>query len=214
MGTSIQQRFFGVATDVQSYINILYLFLSLPLGIAYFVFLVTGISLGIGLLVIWVGVPILAFVFAASWVLCGLERTLANVLLKEDISPTVREDVSGQVDARLQGLSPGERSSIGMWRRFKAHLSNRLTWTGMLSDPQVPCWCRLLRDRCDAHICSAFSGRSSHPVSVWRYQFSCMALGASERRDRYEGVERRHLWGGSSSHPNRHNSGFRVPAPN
>ena len=52
--------FLGVLIDPQSYVNILYLLLSFPLGIAYFVFLVTGISLGFGLLIIWVGVPILA----------------------------------------------------------------------------------------------------------------------------------------------------------
>ena len=36
----------------QSYINAFYLLITFPLGIAYFVFLVTGLSLGFGLLVI------------------------------------------------------------------------------------------------------------------------------------------------------------------
>ena len=39
-----QLPFFGVIAEPQSYINILYLLLAFPLGIAYFVFLVTGIS--------------------------------------------------------------------------------------------------------------------------------------------------------------------------
>ncbi len=38
--------FFGVVTDPQSYLNIVYLLSGLLLGIAYFVFLVTGLSLG------------------------------------------------------------------------------------------------------------------------------------------------------------------------
>ena len=48
-------RFFGVFAEPQSYLNILFLFLGLPLGITYFVFLVAGFSVGVGLVVIWVG---------------------------------------------------------------------------------------------------------------------------------------------------------------
>ncbi len=75
--------FFSVVIEPQSYLNILYLLLSFPLGIAYFVFLVTGISLGFGLAIIWLGIPILALVLAASWVLYQFERLLAIHLLKE-----------------------------------------------------------------------------------------------------------------------------------
>ena len=52
-----QLPFFGVIAEPQSYINILYLLLAFPLGIAYFVFLVTGISVGAGLIIIWVVFP-------------------------------------------------------------------------------------------------------------------------------------------------------------
>ena len=124
-------QFVGVVANPQSYINILYLFLSFPLGIAYFVFLVTGISVGFGLLVIWAGVPILALVLAGSWVLSQLERVLAVRLLKEDIPPMARKNASGQGENRDSSLSTGERLFIGAWRRLKVHLANRLTWTGM-----------------------------------------------------------------------------------
>ena len=130
MSVSKQQGFFGVVAAPQSYINILYLFLSFPLGIAYFVFLVTGISLGFGLLIIWIGVPVLVLVLAGSWVLCELERVLAIGLLKEDIPSAARQSISGPV-VDVQDLSAGERLFIGTWRRLKAHLANRLTWTGM-----------------------------------------------------------------------------------
>ena len=116
----------------QSFVNIFYLLLSFPLGIAYFVFLVTGISLGFGLLIIWVGVPILGIVLAGSWVLCEFERMLAIGLLKEDIPPTARGDRVGRAETDVQSLSSGERFFIGMWRRLKGYLSDRLTWTGML----------------------------------------------------------------------------------
>ena len=40
---------FNVARRPQTYVNAFYLLLSFPLGIAYFVFLVTGLSVGFGL---------------------------------------------------------------------------------------------------------------------------------------------------------------------
>ena len=52
VSVSVVRVFFGVVADPQSYLNIFYLLLAFPLGIAYFVFLVTGISVGTGLIVI------------------------------------------------------------------------------------------------------------------------------------------------------------------
>ena len=40
--------FVGVIANPQSYLNIVYLLLAFPLGTFYFVFLVTGLSLGLG----------------------------------------------------------------------------------------------------------------------------------------------------------------------
>ena len=126
---STSRRLFGVIAEPQSYINIFYLLLAFPLGIAYFVFLVTGISLGASLIIIWVGVPILALVLAGSWAMCEFERILAVSLLKEDIPHTSRRRSATTDD---QNLSAVERLFIGTWRRFKSHLTNRLTWTGLL----------------------------------------------------------------------------------
>ena len=126
-------RFFRVVVDPQSYVNILYLLLSFPLGIAYFVFLVTGISVGFGLLIIWVGIPILGLVLAGAWALCQLERLLAIHLIKEDIPAIARgDDRSGRVGDGHSSLGAEERLFIAAWRRLKTHLTNRLTWTGIL----------------------------------------------------------------------------------
>lgn len=121
--------FFGVIADPQSYLNIIYLLLGLPLGIAYFVFLVTGISVDFGLLVAWVGVPILVVVLFASWAMCQFERLLTMKLLREDIPPLARKS---QTEGGRPELSTEERLFIGVWRRLKNHLSDRLTWTGIL----------------------------------------------------------------------------------
>ena len=73
--------FFKVVAKKQTYLNILYLLLSFPLGIAYFVFLVTGLSLGAGLLVLLVGAFIWLGVLLASKQLMIFERKLATLLL-------------------------------------------------------------------------------------------------------------------------------------
>ena len=121
----------GVAANPQSYLNIIYLLLGLPLGIAYFVFLVTGVSLGFGLAVIWVGIPILMLVLIGSWALCQFERVLTNALVDEDIPQRRPTGVSGETLVDREDLSAVERLFIGVWRRLKAHLFDRLTWTGI-----------------------------------------------------------------------------------
>src|SRR5882672_7159507 len=81
---------FGPATDAQTYRNLFYLLLSFPLGIAYFVFLITGISLGTGLLVIFVGVPILIGMLFACQGLGAFERGMARSLLHLGIPAPAR----------------------------------------------------------------------------------------------------------------------------
>ena len=114
--TGFLKKYFGVVAHEETYLNLIYLLLAFPLGTVYFVFLVTGISVGIGTAIIWIGVPILLAVFAASWGLAMFERLLAEVLLREDIPPMSRQE-----DA--------ERSA---WERLKAHLGNRVTWTSLV----------------------------------------------------------------------------------
>ncbi len=113
MNASPKPGFFGAIADPQSYRNIIYLLLALPLGVFYFVFLVTGLSLGAGLLITLAGIPILLFVLAGSSILVKLERVLATKLLKVNVPSPPKRVVSG-----------------GLWSRAKSLLSDRLTWTG------------------------------------------------------------------------------------
>ena len=122
----------SVITRQQTYVNVIYLLLSFPLGIGYFVFLVTGLSVGFGLIVIWVGVPILALVLAGSWVLSRLEQEIANRVLKLDIPAIAFPRTSDPLSADATGLGFTERVFARTWRQVKALLSDRLTWTGML----------------------------------------------------------------------------------
>lgn len=71
----------------QTYLNLLYPLLAFPLGLIYFVFLVTGFSLGFSLLILAIGVPILLLVLVASHVFAAFERATARHLLSVDIDP-------------------------------------------------------------------------------------------------------------------------------
>lgn len=111
----VVKQFFGVAAIWQTYLSIIYLLLSFPLGTAYFVFLVTGLLLGLSLSIVWIGIPILLLMLAAWWGLMVFERQLAIRLLHVDIPPMSRETASGQ----------------SAWARLKAHLRNPVTWKGL-----------------------------------------------------------------------------------
>lgn len=108
--------FFGVLAWRQSYLNIVYLILGFPLGLAYFVFYVSGGALGIGLLIVTVGAAILLLLILAAQWLGVFERLLAVHLLGVPIAP---------------GHTPwSEGESLG--RYLKAVLRNRTTWTGLV----------------------------------------------------------------------------------
>ncbi len=77
--------FFSVLTNPQSYRNVVYLLLSFPLGIIYFVLTVVGLSVGIGTLIIWVGAFVLLATFLMIRGLTAIERKLAAGLLQTTI---------------------------------------------------------------------------------------------------------------------------------
>ncbi len=113
--TSALAKFFGVVARPQTYLNILYLLLAFPLGIFYFVFLVTGLSAGFPLIIVWIGLLVLALVFAAWYAFIVFERQTAIWMLHEDIPPVSRQDLTGKT----------------LWQKFTATLSNPVTWKGL-----------------------------------------------------------------------------------
>jgi signal transduction histidine kinase len=64
-----------------------YLLVSFPLAIGYVVYFTTGISLGIGLAIVLVGLVIIAFVILSATIAMRLERWLAIHLLSAQIPP-------------------------------------------------------------------------------------------------------------------------------
>ena len=106
----------GKLIQGQSYLNLLYLLASFPMGVIYFVFLVSGIATGLSLLIVWLGVPVLLIVGAACWGLANFERMMAITMLREDIPP-------------MNNIAEGKDS---IWMRLKAHVSNPVTWKSVL----------------------------------------------------------------------------------
>ncbi len=100
----------------QTYRNILYLLASFPLGLCYFIFLITALSVGVSTLIVWIGIPILLLTVVAWWGLAAFERGLAIWWLGVAIPPMARP--------RAAGMGPGGR--------LKAHLGNQVTWTSLV----------------------------------------------------------------------------------
>ena len=88
--------------------------LGLPLGIAFFSWLVTALSVGAGLGITLVGIPILTLVLASVRPLLAAERTLSNALLGTEIPRA--------------GLAPRGEGWLG---QLKAYWTDSTTWRGM-----------------------------------------------------------------------------------
>jgi hypothetical protein len=109
-------RFFTAPIEVRTYTNLLYLALAFPMGLLYFVFLVTGLATGFGLTIIWIGLPILAVVFASSFGMSALERRLAIHLLGAKVPPMAPQRTGAPEN---------------VWKMVQEFLANPVTWKGM-----------------------------------------------------------------------------------
>lgn len=78
-------RIFGPVIQAQTWINMLYLLASFPLGVLYFVILISLFSTGLGLLPVFVGIFVLWFCLLATEVLAELDRAAANTMLAAGI---------------------------------------------------------------------------------------------------------------------------------
>jgi hypothetical protein len=110
------RRFFGIFLDARAYSSLFYLLLSLATGIAYFTFVVAGLSLSLGLAILIIGVPFfLAFIGIARAISLGEGRLL--------------EAVTGERMPR-RPVHPGPVASL--WTRIGQMLRDVRTWTTLL----------------------------------------------------------------------------------
>ncbi len=116
MSTHPLAAFFGVLGSRRPYLATLYLMLAMPLGIVYFVFLAVGLTTGIGLTIVWVGLAILLAVLLLGLAFSALERQQAIWLLGGEVGPVWR----------------GPYRELSIQARFKGLLTNPVTWKGLL----------------------------------------------------------------------------------
>lgn len=83
---SVTGRVFGAVTDSETYRNIAYLLLRFPLGVAYFTAFVTGVALGVALVPLAVGGPILAAVLGLADHVALVEAALLRRLLGREVT--------------------------------------------------------------------------------------------------------------------------------
>jgi hypothetical protein len=76
-------RFFGVAADPRTYGAMFYSILALATGIFYFTWVVTGISLSLGLSVIIIGIPFVILFLGSVRLLSLVEGRIVEVMLGE-----------------------------------------------------------------------------------------------------------------------------------
>jgi len=109
-------KFFNVIVKKQTYLNLIYLLIAFPLGIFYFIFLTTGISLGLGLIITLIGIPLLALMTVAWYGLGIFERTLTINLL----------------GIKIPKMSNNAFKEKTLWKKLKKHLSNSATWKSLV----------------------------------------------------------------------------------
>ena len=106
-------NFFKVIAQGQTYLNMLYLLLFFPLGIFYFIFLITGLSVGLGLIITLLGAPILLGVLLLWRVFAIFERQKAVIMLDIDIPYTPLEQ------------------PVGFWKKIQAYFNDTFTWKAL-----------------------------------------------------------------------------------
>lgn len=76
-------RFFGVALEPRTYGALFYMLLSLATGTFFFTWVITGLSMSLGLLILIIGIPLTVLFFGSVRGLALLEGRLIEVLLGE-----------------------------------------------------------------------------------------------------------------------------------
>jgi len=112
MNTGFLGGFFSNIAKKDTYKSIAYILLSVPLSIIYFTLIITGIALGVGLFIVWIGIPLLILTLGLSWWFGVFEVKLAKTLL----------------NAKIERNGINVAKEITIWQRLKTHLKNALTW--------------------------------------------------------------------------------------
>jgi uncharacterized membrane protein len=113
---SFLRKFFGVFTDPFTWGSFLYLLFSLATGIIYFTWVVTGLSLSAGLMVLIIGLPVTGLFILSVRGIGLVEGRIVEALL-------------GVRMPRRQLFSP---RNLSWWERFKNIIKDKQTWLSIV----------------------------------------------------------------------------------
>jgi uncharacterized membrane protein len=112
---SVFSRFFGVLADPRAWGALLYLLLSLAIGIVFFTWAVVGVSLSLGLSVLIVGLPFAVLFLLSIRGIAFIEGRLVEALL----------------GVRMPRRRMFSDDRTGFWKRIKDLFTQRITWTAL-----------------------------------------------------------------------------------
>lgn len=116
--------FFGVPFRARTYLNLCYLLLAFPLGIVYFTAVTVGFSLGIGLLVTLLGLPLLVLTLLGTTALAAFDARLTSHLV----------GVDAPLPESLRAENPRSlsRAEDGVLDALAALVTAPTTWTSLV----------------------------------------------------------------------------------
>lgn len=110
----------------RTYRRLLYLAVSFPLGVVHFTALVTGLALGVGLLVLWAGLPVLVFTVRGARRGLAAEVSLARRLVGTE--PPERTGSAPDRSERPDAVPPPGAGALDALRRLVA---DGTTWRAL-----------------------------------------------------------------------------------
>lgn len=102
--TGVLRRFFGIYGDVHAWTALFYMLLSLLTGIFYFVFVVTGLALSLGLSILIIGLPFFVAFIGMARVLSLAEGRLVEAVTGERMPRRARPTTPGGLLARIGSM--------------------------------------------------------------------------------------------------------------
>ena len=109
-------KFFGVVAEPRAWGALVYLLFSMFTGIVYYTWVVIGISLSVGLLVLIIGLPIAALFLLSVWGISLVEGRMVEALL----------------GVRMPRRPLYYQKKLGFWPRVKTMLTDKHTWLSMI----------------------------------------------------------------------------------
>lgn len=109
-------KFFGIFADSKAWGALLYLIFALGTGIIYFTWVVTGVSVSAGMLVLIIGIPLALLLLLSVRGIGLVEGRIVEALL----------------GIRMPRRALFSRRDLSFWQKLKGLLSQRQTWTSMV----------------------------------------------------------------------------------